>query len=223
MRVTAVIFDLDGTVISNEDEWGEAFRRVLKKLGVEEKAAYPHVGGIGIRENWPNFIKKYNIKTDKGIEELASETKQEYLKLVPKIRLKKGFKNIVADLRNSGVKVALATSSTWDTVERILDKFQIEELFDSITTGDEVGNKKPNPEIFRVASEKLTVEPEECLVFEDSKAGIEAAKFAGMKVIGVFRNTKHKKELEGADKLIKNFEKVIPRVLSQLGNIVKLR
>ena len=77
MKLSAVIFDLDGTVVADEDEYGEAFARVLKKLGVIVDSEYPHVGGIGVRENWPIFIKKYNIKTDKTIEELTLLTQKE--------------------------------------------------------------------------------------------------------------------------------------------------
>ena len=91
MRITAAIFDLDGTVVSDEDEWGEAFKIVLQRLGVKEQSAYPHVGGIGIEENWPIFIRKYNIKTNESIEELSQETKKEYVKLIDRIRLKQGF------------------------------------------------------------------------------------------------------------------------------------
>ncbi len=215
MSLSAVIFDLDGTVLSNEDEWGKAFGMVLKKLGAKKVPSYPHVGGIGIEENWPILIKKFNLKTTKTYEELASETRLNYSKLLKKVKLKKGFKKLIKDLRDSGIKTALATSSTWSTVEEVFDKLKIEEDFDLVTTGEEVFHKKPDPEIFEIVADKLGVSPSECLVFEDSSAGIDAAKKAGMKVIGVYRSKKHKETLRDADLLIKNFNQITPQILAR--------
>lgn len=206
MEISACIFDMDGTVVADEDEWGEAFRKVLERLGVEEKAKYPHVGGIGIRENWPIFIKKYDIKTDKSLDELARETKREYDKLIPEVELKEGFKEFAEGLKSEGIPTALATSSTWDTVEKIFDHLEIGHYFDSVTTGEEVRYKKPDPQIFAIAAGKLVVEPEECVVFEDSEAGVKAAHGAGMKVVALGRNKKHKKTLKEAELIVDNFK-----------------
>ncbi|KKR30781.1 hypothetical protein A2715_02100 [Candidatus Woesebacteria bacterium RIFCSPHIGHO2_01_FULL_39_32] len=216
MKLSAVIFDLDGTVVADEDEYGEAFARVLKKLGVIVDSEYPHVGGIGVRENWPIFIKKYNIKTDKTIEELTLLTQQEYKKLIPKVTLKDGFIEFVTALRESEILVALATSNTWDIVENIFDYLHIEKYFDSVTTGEEVSFKKPEPDIFLVALDKMGIEPERCLVFEDSESGIEAAKGAGMKVIGIYRDNKHLKTLNNADLLKDSFDKISLEEISNL-------
>ena len=216
MKLSAVIFDLDGTVVADEDEYGEAFARVLKKLGVIVDSEYPHVGGIGVRENWPIFIKKYNIKTDKTIEELTLLTQQEYKKLIPKVTLKDGFIEFVTALRESEILVALATSNTWDIVENIFDYLHIEKYFDSVTTGEEVSFKKPEPDIFLVALDKMGIEPERCLVFEDSESGIEAAKGAGMKIIGIYRDNKHLKTLNNADLLKDSFDKISLEEISNL-------
>ncbi len=217
MNLKAVIFDLDGTVLSNEDEWGEAFNIVLKKLGVETNSTYPHIGGIGIEENWPIFIKKYNIKTAKSISELAQETIREYYKLIPKVTLKNGIIEFIEELRAQGIKTALATSSSWEIVQSVFDQLRIEKYFDSVTTGEEAHYKKPNPQIFEIAAEKLGVNPKECLVVEDSPAGIKAAHSARIKVIGIYRNPKQKDQLLDADVLFSDF-KNIP--LNKLNSIV---
>ena len=208
MKLSAVIFDLDGTVVADEDEYGEAFGLVLKRLGINEKSEYPHVGGIGVKENWPILIKKYNIKTDKSIDELTALTQQEYEKLIPKVTLKEGFSEFVEDLHASGILVALATSNTWQIVEKLFDHLHIEKYFDCVTTGEEVSSKKPAPDIFLTAAEKMGIVPEECLVFEDSDSGIKAAKSAGMKVIGIYRDNKHLRALNNADLLKDSFNKV---------------
>lgn len=199
MKIRAVIFDLNGTVLADEYVYGAAFREVLRKLGEHIDSKYPHIGGIGVAENWPRLIQKYNIKTNKTIQELSRETQDAYLENIDKIELKKGILEFIEDLKNNGIKVGLATSNNWWVVEKVFDKMDIEDLFDSVTTGEEVIHKKPSPQIFTIAAGKLGIDPEACVVIEDSKAGVEAAHAAGMKVIGISRNKKHAKLLKEAE------------------------
>jgi len=206
MDISAVIFDLDGTVLTDEDEYGKAFKTVLSRLGVEEDSEFPHKGGIGVEENWEYLLKKYKIKTNKTIQELGMETQDEYLKLLGEVDLKEGFEEFIKDLKSGGIVTALATSNTWYVVEHIFNKLQIEEYFDSITTGEEVSEKKPSPEIFLKAAEKINVEPKDCVVFEDSEAGIKAAHAAGMKVVGIARDETHAKELKNADFVVYDYK-----------------
>ncbi len=205
MAIKAVIFDLDGTVLDNEDEYGKAFKKVLESLGVKVDDEIPHTTGIGLHNNWKKLIKKYKIKTSKTTEELSRETQEEYLKLLKSVKLKKGFENFVENLQKSGLTIALATSNEWWMVEKIFDKTKIEKYFDCTTTAEEVLFNKPDPEIFLVTANKIGVLPEGCLVFEDSQAGVKAAKAAGMRVIGVARDERHAKELKNADMVIESY------------------
>lgn len=205
MKLLAVIFDLNGTILSDEDEYGMAFNIVLKRLGVESNSKFPHVTGIGVQENWPLFIKKFNIKTAKTINQLTTETQNEYLKMLKRVKLKKGFVNFMKKLRKRDIKTALATSNSWSVVEKVFDKFAIENLFDSVTTGEEVSFKKPDPEIFLKTADKIQINPRNCLVIEDSASGIKAARKAGMKVVGIARNKKYYTDLNQADILVKDF------------------
>jgi HAD superfamily hydrolase (TIGR01509 family) len=205
MSVAAVIFDLDGTVIADEDEYGRAFAKVLRRLGVGVNSKFPHQGGIGVKENWPLLLKKYKIKTDKSIEELTRETQDAYLATLSRVEVKPGFEDLVEKLKDKGILTALATSNTWFMAETILQRLNLERYFDCLTTGEEVAFKKPDPDIFLITAGKLGVEREDCVVVEDSYAGIQAAHGANMKVIGVFRSEKHARELRGADLLVKDF------------------
>jgi len=216
MRTKAVIFDLDGTVLDNEDEYGAAFKKVLENLGANVKTDYPHVGGIGVKENWPGLLKKYHIKTEKSFDELASDTQKEYLKLLSKVRVKKGLAEFVKQLRQDGIKTALATSSVWFILERVFEELPIKGLFDSVTTGEEVNHKKPAPDLFLTAAAKLDTLPEECLVIEDSASGIEAAHQAEMKVIAIARNGRHEKELKDAELVIRDYNQLSPKLVGGL-------
>lgn len=208
MGLTAVIFDLDGTVLDNEDEYGLAFGKVLRSLGKRVDSKYPHTAGIGVKENWPLLLSKYKIKTRKSIEELTAQTQDAYLKLLWRVKIKKGFKNFVSDLRNSGVATALATSNAWWIADEVLTELGLKDFFDVTTTAEEVDYRKPNPDLFLLTARKLGVEAGECLVIEDSEAGIEAAHAAGMKVIGIARDKEHAKTLKEADLVIYNYNQL---------------
>lgn len=216
MKISAVIFDLDGTVLDNEDEYGIAFRKVLKNLGRKVDKKYPHIGGIGVKENWPILLSKYHIKTDKSIEELTKETQDAYLSQLSRVDFKKGTESFINDLKNAGIKVALATSNAWWIVEEVSDALPLDKLFDVTTTGEEVEFKKPDPDLFLITAQKLGVEPPGCLVIEDSQAGVEAAQRAGMKVIGITDNPKHTEVLKNADMVIKNYYETSPEKLKSL-------
>jgi len=205
MKYKAVIFDLDGTVVADEDEYGEAFNKVLKRFGVETGKSYPHVAGIGVEENWKKFREKYKSKINKSVEELTLATQQEYRNLIHKVRLKNGFIEFVEEIRDRGMKTALATSNSWSVTDELLETLDISKYFDHITTAEEVDYKKPDPQVFEISVEKLGEVVEECIVFEDSRAGIEAAKALGMKVVAFYRSEEHKKALKKADFIITDF------------------
>ncbi len=201
----AVIFDLNGTILSDEDEYSLSFLQVLKSLGVEVEKNFSHTKGVGLKANWESFKDKYNLKTDLTLDELSSLTQTEYLSLLPKVRIRKGFVELVTNLRRLGIKIALASSNNYSVVQAVIDHFGIASFFDVITTVEEVSLNKPSPQIFTITADKLGVEPYECLVFEDSKAGVEAAIAAGMAVVGVARTKKEKEELSEAHKIISGF------------------
>lgn len=207
-KISAVIFDLDGTVLDDEDEYGTAFKKVLQSLGAKDIPEISQVAGIGVQENWPILLERYEVKTEKTFEELATETQEEYLKLLPRVTVKKDLQIFINKLRERGIKTALATSNTWNILEKVFTALSIEKYFDSITTGEEVVDKKPAPDLFLVAADKLAVKPEECLVIEDAPSGVEAAHGAGMKVTAIARNDKLAEELKDADLVVRGYNQL---------------
>lgn len=215
MKVVAVIFDLNGTVLDDGDENGMAFTKVLKSLGVDPKEKTPHVKGIGVEENWPILLKKYKVETNKNARELGTMTQEAYMSLLHLVKVREGFFKFTDDLKSSGIKLALATSSNWSVVEKVFDQLKLNDLFDVITTGEEVIIKKPDPQIFVLTAEKLEVEAKECVVIEDSSAGITAAKAASMKVIGIADGPRSASEIIGADIKIFSFSEMTSEKLQQ--------
>lgn len=214
MILSLAIFDLDGTVLDNEDVYGKAFSIVLKKLGAKVNEKRPHLRGIGVEENWPKLLQKYNIKTEKSINELAMETQREYLKFLNEVNVSDGFEEFASELKESGVFLALATSNSWSVVEALFDIMPLDKYFDVVTTGEETKVKKPDPEIFLITADKMGVSPENCIVFEDSKPGLRAAHDAGMKTVGIKGNGEEK--LADADLVIRSFGDLTPSLISKI-------
>lgn len=215
MKLLAAIFDLDGTIIDSMGAWGEAFVNVFAALGVKPETSHPEIMGVSVKDNWKNLVVKYNIKNGKTLEELEVLTYNEFEKMIPEIVLRDGVLELITNLKDSGTEIALATSSSWEVAEKILRNLKIEYLFDNLTTGEEVLSQKPDPEIFVKAAEKLSLEPNVCLVFEDSPAGVKAAKDAGMKVI-VIDPTGENADVNDADLIIGSFSEVTPKAIDSL-------
>jgi beta-phosphoglucomutase len=215
MKISAVIFDLNGTILEDEDEYGKAFNKVLKSLGVDSKSEYPHEKGIGVKENWHKLLEKYEIHTDKTPDMLAKETQDAYLEEIGSLTVRTGFDDFVERLNESGIQIALATSNTWEQTDKILDIIDLQDVFEVVTTSDEVIYNKPDPYLFTVTADKLGVERSDCLVLEDSPAGIEAAKRAGMKVIAITSDDGMGR-ISKADLIVESFSEITPQVIDQL-------
>jgi len=210
MKFKAVIFDQDGTVADHELIYEEAFKIVLARNGVNPGKHFYHQRGIGVLENWTAFKKTFDIDPDKTAEELARQTQEEFIKLLPQSRLIPGFMEFARSLKDKGIKIALATSNSKEIVYKVGKMLKIENIFDAIVTGEEIKNKKPDPEIFLKTAQKLKVYPYECFVFEDSASGIIAAQKAGMKVGVVLRNNHDHPKFDSADLLIEDFTSIPP-------------
>lgn len=215
MEIVATIFDLDGTIIRSEKEWGMAYLSVLQKLG-QNISSDPHIPGVSVKSNWQNFITKFNIKTDRTVEELEIMTFAEYEKLISQITLNDGVIEFMDLLKENGISLSLATSSNWELTDKILKQFGLINYFESITTGEEVLDSKPAPDIFLLASEKLGVDPMDCLVIEDSVSGITAAKDAGMKVVAI-SNEDNEENLEEANLVVESFSAITLKAIDALS------
>jgi len=216
MKISAVIFDLNGTILEDEDEYGRAFNKVLKSLGVETSAEPPQIKGIGVKENWPHLIKRYGIKTNKSLEQLAHETQDAYLTEINNVTVRSGFDEFVENLKDSGIQIALATSNTWEIAEKVLNKVGLGGIFDAVTTVEEVAYGKPDPGLFTLTADKLGAEREKCLVIEDSASGISAAQLAGMKVIALSGRDEDEQILASADLIVDNFSEITAKVVEEL-------
>ena len=192
--VKGVIFDMDGVLVNNMSVHFEAFAAMAERynLTAEEGVDFTHLNGRG-NDDIIGALFPPHIIAEKGVEALAAEKEALYREIyAPKIAPVAGLRELLAEIRNAGLRCAVGSSGPRVNVDFVLDRCAIEPYFDVRISGDMVTRCKPDPEIFLTAASRLGIAPEDCLVFEDAKAGIAAAKAAGMKVIAL--TTTHTRE-----------------------------
>lgn len=214
----AVIFDMDGVIIDSEPTHIKLEKETFKKLGIEVKGD-EHQAFVGTTSYymWEDLKNKYTL--NQTLEELVENDRSIYFKYLNsdecEITLIDGVKELIEDLHENGVNLAIASSSPLNVIKAIAKKFQIEEYFKVFVTGDYVKKSKPEPDIFIFASEKLGVSPENCVVIEDSHNGVRAAKKAGMKCVGINSDVEGRQDISMADLVINSFKEVNYIKLSQ--------
>jgi HAD superfamily hydrolase (TIGR01509 family) len=146
---------------------------------------------------------------DEEAMKYAHEKEAIYRELyAPYIKPVSGLLELLEKLRSLSIPMAIATSGIQVNIDFLFEHIPIRSYFDVIVNSAHISKGKPDPEIYIKTAELLKVSPAECLVFEDAVVGINSAKAAGMKVVGVL--TTHKaEELSGADILIKDFSELV--------------
>lgn len=207
--IKAVIFDMDGVIIDSEPVHLELEQELFRNLGLnishEEHLAF--VGSTSYYM-WDAVKNKYNLPYT--LEELVETDRTKYLNHIssPEGSVKPidGVNELIKELHSCGLKLAVASSSPIDVIELVIRTLKLDKYFDILVTGDYVERSKPEPDIFLYAADKLSVEPHECVVIEDSYNGVQAAKKAGMKIIGFINPNSGNQDLSSADMIINSFK-----------------
>lgn len=209
--VKGVIFDMDGVLVDNMSIHFKAFAAMAERynLTAEEGVDFSHLNGRG-NDDIINALFPPHIVAAKGVEALAQEKEALYREIyAPTIAPVAGLSQLLGALHQKGIRCAVGSSGPKLNVDFVLERCHIEPYFEVRISGDMVTQCKPNPEIFLTAASHLGIAPEECLVFEDARAGIAAAKAAGMKVIAL-TTTHTRDQLISAepDIIVKDFTEV---------------
>lgn len=182
---TGFIFDMDGTLVDNMYVHVDAWQTLLEENGHEMDRHNFLVATAGKtnREIMPTVFGEIS---DERIDELALRKESLYREAyLPIRRPVDGLVEFLTAAKSLGIKMAVATAAANPNMEFILDGLDLRRFFDAVTTASDVKQGKPDPAMFLVSAEKLGVEPERCIVFEDAIGGFEAAHRAGMVSIGI--------------------------------------
>ena len=180
--IQAVLFDMDGTVLDSEPLYHACWERAMDEmhLDLDRDAFFLDVSGMNIPTMRAHCLKTYGADFPfEEVRELRRMYLMQALESAPP-PLKPGVPQIFATLRKMGIRAALATSSSCEYATNLMKRHGIDGCFDAIIGGDCVKNGKPHPEIFLRAAELLGVQPEQCVVAEDSRNGVLAGHAAGM-------------------------------------------
>ena len=186
-EIRGVIFDMDGVLIDAKDWHYEALNRALGMFGYSI-SRYDH---LVTYDGLPTRRKLEMLSMERGLPRslhgFLNELKQIYTMELVHQRCKPVFQHeyALSSLKAAGYKLALASNSVRATVDIMMEKAKLAPYFDAVLSNEDVGNAKPDPEIYRRTIEHLRLSPEQCLVVEDNDHGVRAAQAAGAHVMVV--------------------------------------
>ncbi|MFW6103535.1 MAG: HAD family hydrolase [Bacteroidota bacterium] len=203
----AVIFDMDGVLVDSEPFHVEVEKRLFKRfhLNVSDEEHRNYMGKAS-DVMWSEIITKKNLPWNTAeMVKLNHEESRNYFAGLYKIDPMPGVLDLLDDLKNNHIPMAVASSSDSETIELIMEKSGLIKYFRYIVSSNLVGKSKPEPDIFLYTAQLLGVCPEYCLVIEDSTNGIQAAKAANMLCIAFNGPSSDNQDQSLADMQVKDF------------------
>jgi HAD superfamily hydrolase (TIGR01509 family) len=185
VKLSAIIFDLDGVLADSETWWTQIDAKLLAEYGITYHGEHhQNVVGVSYRIAVEFFKKAFDLSAPseemmRRRGEIATEFFADRVGLFPDV------KEVLEELRQMKLRLAVATSSVSASARPFLDRHQLTAFFEVIVTGEEVEHGKPEPDIYLCAAEQLGTRSDECLVVEDALPGIAAARAAKMRVAAI--------------------------------------
>ncbi|HYF84171.1 MAG TPA: beta-phosphoglucomutase [Clostridia bacterium] len=211
--IKGCIFDLDGVIVDTAKYHYLAWKRLSDELGFEfSQKDNERLKGVSRMACMEILIEIGGLSLSEAEKHSYADKKNgwyvEYISDIGEEEVLPGARDFITRLKAAGIKIALGSASKNAGI--ILKSLKLTEYFDAIIDGNKVSKAKPDPEVFLLGAQELGLPPENCVVFEDAKAGVEAARRAGMKCIGIGTSP----ELSDADIMIPGFENVDLNILN---------
>ena len=204
--IKAIIFDMDGVLINSQEAHYKADIMALAEVGHNVDLKFVMRGaGTTTVERFSDWREELGYETP--VDEI-SVRREEIIKelfINEGVEGVSGSKELLMDIKRNGIKTAVASSSSYDIINIILEKLGIRELFDAVISGEDMERSKPAPDVFLKSAEVLGVTPDECVVIEDSTNGVKAGFSAGMRVLGYINPTSGKQDLSLANTVTDDF------------------
>lgn len=208
---------MDGVLIDSELHWRTHEKKFMQQWITHwDQKDQNEIIGLGVDEIYQKLVNEYalsslNLETFRKIyDEMARPIYQHKTNLLP------GVKSLITDLKKQNTPLALGSSARRAWVKLTLERHNLVDFFKAVVSGEDVfGPSKPDPGIFLKAAELLQVEPKTCVVIEDSKNGVLAAKRAGMFCVGIRNGFNEEQDLSEADVEVIGFQEMTPQVLEE--------
>jgi beta-phosphoglucomutase family hydrolase len=188
MKYRAIIFDMDGVISDTQNLHTASELVVLSELGLnfDHTAFRKRFAGFTDEDIFAQIFKENNINFT--VDEAVRKKEKILYGKVNEIAAMPGLQSLLKSLKKDGVKIGLASGSSKEYIRTVLEKLDLKKYFQVVVSADEVVKGKPAPDVFLRAAELLGVRPEECVVIEDGRAGMQGARLAGMKVVALVEN-----------------------------------
>ncbi|MCM1038441.1 MAG: beta-phosphoglucomutase [Ruminococcus sp.] len=188
MKYQAVIFDLDGVICFTDRYHYMAWKKIADDMGIYfDEETNNRLRGVSRMESLEIILEKYDgVLSLQEKEQLAAQKNDFYVELLKQMSgkdLSGEVKETLDALRARGLQLSIGSSSK--NARFILERLGLKDYFDAVSDGTNITRSKPDPEVFEKAAEFLHRKPEECLVVEDARAGIEAARSGGFDSAGL--------------------------------------
>lgn len=186
--IKAVIFDLDGVIVSTDDCHYRAWKKMADEEGIYfDREINNRLRGVSRMASLEIVLEKANREySEKEKQEMAERKNTYYKELICELTpndILPGAIETLEQLKENGIKIAIGSSSKNTPI--ILKQIGLDKYFDAVSDGNNITHSKPDPEVFLKAAEMLNIAPKDCMIVEDADAGIEAGKRAGMKTLAV--------------------------------------
>lgn len=220
MKIKAFIFDFDGTLVDSEMFHCESWKEFLNEeynITFEEQDYFLNYAGIPTTEIAKEVKRNHHIAMDitdivKRIDDIAAKKATE-----ANIGFMPFAKEVLDQIHQWNIPMSIVTGSSRHEAAPVLEKLEIVDYFDHIITRDDVQHSKPDPEGYKRCAKLMGYQPEEYLVFEDTWAGVSAAKRASLPCYGIQRTKEYQTKLTaaGADKVFLNLKEALEDVVKE--------
>ncbi len=217
--IKGAIFDMDGVLVDNARFHIRAWQQLGGEFGKDlSDGEIRRIFGQRNREMLTTLIGR--SFSDEEVERTTGHKEEIYRTIIAaEIVPMPGLIELLAELRKIGIGTAVATSGPKENVAFVMEKLGLGPYFDTVATGIEVAHAKPAPDIFLLAAQRLNQPPSQCVVFEDSTAGIEAAHRAGIPCIALATtHTSAELARTSAMRIIQDFRELHTSDLQEISN-----
>lgn len=213
----AFIFDLDGVIVDTAKFHFKAWRKLANGLGFDfTEEQNEQLKGVSRVDSLKKILKWGNMElSEEEFQRQMAMKNENYLSYVDEMdknEVLPGVQKVIDYLLENDVPFALGSASK--NARPILKKIDLYDKFDAIVDGTDVSKAKPDPEVFLIAAEKLNAQPEDCVVFEDSVAGVQAANIGNMTSVGIGEEN----VLGEADYVFRDFTEIDIKFIEKLLN-----